>query len=49
MADHYNWLQDFQPRADGLPKRPCPYDADLRPKPLRAAIADALRAAPARA
>jgi endo-1,4-beta-xylanase len=36
------------PRADGLPKRPLPYDDDYRPKPLREAIAAALRAAPAR-
>ncbi len=48
LADHHSWLQDFAPRADGLPKRPLPYDAQLRPKPLRAAIADALRAMPAR-
>lgn len=48
LADHYSWLQDQTPRADGLPKRPLPYDAQLRAKPLRTAIADALRAMPAR-
>ncbi|MCC2973916.1 endo-1,4-beta-xylanase [Massilia sp. IC2-476] len=50
MADHISWLQtwDEAPRADKLPMRPCPYDAQLRPKPLRQAIADAMRAMPAR-
>lgn len=48
MADHHNWLQDFQPRPDGLAKRVAPYDDSLRAKPLREAIAAALRATPAR-
>lgn len=50
MADHINWLQtwDEAPRLDKLPMRPTPYDAQLRAKPLRAAIADAMRAMPAR-
>jgi endo-1,4-beta-xylanase len=43
MSDRYSWLQDRPPRLDGLPKRPCPYDADFRPKPLRDAIATSLR------
>ena len=46
MSDRYSWLQGRTPRADGLPKRPCPYDAEFRPKPLREAIAGALRGAP---
>jgi endo-1,4-beta-xylanase len=45
MCDRYSWLQRNTPRADGLPKRPCPYDADFRPKRLRDAIAAALRGA----
>jgi endo-1,4-beta-xylanase len=51
MADHISWLQDWDeaPRTDGLKMRPCPYDGQLRAKPLRAAIADALRAMPQRA
>ena len=51
MADHISWLQEWQeaPRTDGLPMRPCPYDSQLRAKPLREAIAAALRAMPARA
>ena len=48
LADHHSWLQDFEPRPDGQPRRPAPYDAQLRPKPLREAMAAALRAAPVR-
>jgi endo-1,4-beta-xylanase len=48
MADDLSWLQDRLPRPDGLPKRPTPFDAELRPKPLRGAIADAIRAMPMR-
>jgi len=48
LADHYSWLQGTTPRADGLPKRPTPYDADLKANPLREAIAAAFRAAPER-
>jgi len=50
MADHISWLQtwDEAPRADKLPMRPTPYDAQLRAKPLRAAIADAMRTMPVR-
>jgi endo-1,4-beta-xylanase len=45
LADSYTWLQRRNPRADGLPKRPTPYDTHLKPKPLREAIAAAFRAA----
>jgi len=45
MADRYSWLQGRWPRADGLPKRPNPYDAELRAKPLREAMAAAFTAA----
>lgn len=50
MADHVSWLQtwDEAPRKDKLPMRPCPYDAELRAKPLRQAIAGALAAMPPR-
>lgn len=47
MADQYSWLQNF--RKDGQPPaRPLPFDVNYDPKPLYDAIADALRAAPAR-
>jgi len=48
IEDGRSWLNNFRPRPDGLAKRPLPYDAAYQPKPLREAIADAFRAAPAR-
>jgi endo-1,4-beta-xylanase len=49
MCDSYSWLQQFQPiRTDGQSKRPAPYDAEFKPKPLHTAITAALQAAPAR-
>jgi endo-1,4-beta-xylanase len=49
MADKYSWLQTWWPRPDKLEKRGTPYDSNLRPKPMREAIAAVLRDAPARA
>lgn len=48
LSDRYSWLNGFRPRADGLAKRPCPFDAAFRPKPMRDAIAAAFAAAPPR-
>jgi endo-1,4-beta-xylanase len=48
MLDHHSWLQSRTRRADGMLKRGCPYDPNYQPKPMRQAIADALRNAPAR-
>jgi len=48
LSDSHTWLQRRNPRADGLPKRPTPYDSRLQPKPLREALAAAFRAAPQR-
>ena len=48
ISDKYTWLQGTGPRADGQPKRTTPYDMELRPKPLRTAVAAALAAAPKR-
>lgn len=48
LTDKHSWLQTWWPRTDGLPKRPTPYDADLRPKPLRDVMAKAFAAAPPR-
>ncbi len=50
MSDNHTWLRGSGsgPRADGLAKRPCPYDDRLQPKPLRDAIAASLSAAPMR-
>ena len=50
MAGHISWLQtwDEAPRKDKLAQRPLPYDDRLRAKPLREAIAGAMRAMPLR-
>ena len=48
LADNHTWLQGRTPRADGLPKRPTPYDSHYQAKPLRDAIAASLRGAPKR-
>jgi endo-1,4-beta-xylanase len=48
MVDRYSWLNNFDPRKDGAPKRGTPYDTDFRPKPLRQAIASAFAAASSR-
>ncbi len=44
LADHYSWLNEFQPRADGLPPRPLPLDNHYRRKPSWHAISRALKA-----
>lgn len=48
LSDSQGWQDDsaFVRRRDGLPARGQPYDAQLRPKPARAAIAAALRSRP---
>ncbi|RYE03048.1 MAG: glycosyl hydrolase, partial [Sphingomonadales bacterium] len=48
MCDKYSWLQGFEPRSDGQPRRPCPYDASFQPKLLQNAINAALVATAAR-
>ncbi|MDR7232366.1 endo-1,4-beta-xylanase [Caulobacter sp. BE264] len=48
MIDKYSWLQGQWLREDKKPKRPTLYDDNYQPKPLREAMAAALRAAPAR-
>jgi endo-1,4-beta-xylanase len=48
LVDRFSWLQGRWPRDDHLPKRPCLYDADFQPKPMRDAVAAAFRAAPHR-
>lgn len=48
MVDKYSWLQNQWYRQDKLEKRPTLYDDAYKPKPLREAVAAALRAAPAR-
>lgn len=48
LTDRRSWLNDELPRADKLPQRALPLDAQLRRKPLWAAIAGAYDAAPVR-
>jgi endo-1,4-beta-xylanase len=48
MVDAYSWLQGFEPRADGLTTRGCPYDSGFTAKPVRDAVAAAFTTAPAR-
>ncbi len=48
MTDRYSWIEGFEPRPDKARRRPCPYDAAFAAKPMRAAIAAAIAAAPAR-
>lgn len=48
LVDKDSWLQNITPRTDGSPRRPLPFDSEYRPKPLYFAMAEALRAAPAR-
>jgi endo-1,4-beta-xylanase len=45
MTDRFSWLSGFDPRADKSLKRGTPYDANYRPKPLRAAMAAAFASA----
>lgn len=48
IVDQRSWLQQRDARDDGLAKRPLPYDANYRAKPMREAIAAAFSAAPVR-
>jgi endo-1,4-beta-xylanase len=48
LSDRYTWLQEDYPRSDGAPRRPLPYDEQLRPKPAFDALRSGLRAAPGR-
>lgn len=48
LCDRYSWIEGFEPRQDKAPRRPTLYDRDFRAKPLHAAMAAALAAAPAR-
>lgn len=50
LMDNTSWLQTWQQvqRKDGRPLRPCPYDARYRDKPLREAVAEAIKGMPVR-
>jgi endo-1,4-beta-xylanase len=42
LTDRDTWLDHSKPRADGLPQRPLPFDAELKPKPAFFAMRDAI-------
>jgi endo-1,4-beta-xylanase len=48
LSDGRSWLNEKFPRADGLPQRPLPLDAQMRRKPLWTEMAAAFDAAPFR-
>lgn len=47
LTDRYSWIEGFEPRKDGAQRRPCPFDRDFRPKPMKAALIDAFAGAQA--
>ncbi len=54
LSDRHSWIvrretNEVKWRADGLPSRPLPFDAALRPKPAFTAMAEAFAHAPSRA
>ena len=49
MSDRYSWIEGFEPRKDGVRRRPCPYDDRFAAKPMRDAISAALAGAAVRA
>ncbi|SIR34998.1 endo-1,4-beta-xylanase [Bosea sp. TND4EK4] len=48
LSDRYFWVTSFFPRPDKLPSRGLPYDLDMRPKSMRAILAQALQSARSR-
>jgi endo-1,4-beta-xylanase len=48
LSNRYTWLATHDPRPDGLPARPLPYDAELKPTPAWDAIRYALEDARSR-
>jgi endo-1,4-beta-xylanase len=48
LSDRWTEENDDNPRPDGVSRRPCPFDENLKPKPAFWAIDDALEHAPKR-
>jgi endo-1,4-beta-xylanase len=48
LSDRYTWLQEDTPREDGAPRRPLPFDENMRPKPAYHALRRAFANAPCR-
>lgn len=49
LTDRYTWLEEDYPREDGAPRRPLPFDEELRPKPAFKALSTELKRARKRA
>jgi endo-1,4-beta-xylanase len=45
LSDRYTWLQEDFPRDDGAPRRPLPFDEQLKPKPALEALNEGLEGA----
>lgn len=45
LADRYSWINKHNPRRDGFPVRPLPYDGDLQATPARYAVQKAFEEA----
>jgi endo-1,4-beta-xylanase len=45
LSDRYSWVPTYFRRPDGMPNRPLPLDADLKPKPLYDVIEEFRRSA----
>jgi endo-1,4-beta-xylanase len=48
ISDANTWLNSRHPRSDGLPKRPLPFDPEMKPTPAFYAMLDAIGNAPVR-
>jgi endo-1,4-beta-xylanase len=48
LSDRYTWLQEDYPRKDGVPRRPLPFDRNMKPKPAYRALDTSLKQAPSR-
>jgi endo-1,4-beta-xylanase len=48
LSDRWTEENDDNPRSDGVSRRPCPFDTNLKPKPAFYAIDEALERAPKR-
>jgi endo-1,4-beta-xylanase len=43
LSDRYTWLEEDYPRDDGAPRRPLPFDDEMRPTPTAVVLEESLR------